>query len=49
MVEIIRVRINAIRFIFFEADVDRSKLASLFNVSVTRIGDTLSYCYPRTE
>ena len=46
VVETVRVEINAIPFIFFE--VDHSKLESLRDVSVTRIGDTLSYGFPQT-
>ena len=52
VVDIVRVRINTIRFIFFEADVrtfERSKSESLRDVSVTRIGNTFSYSFPQTE
>ena len=43
----VRVRINAIRYIFFEADVRTFELESLLDVSVTRIGDTFSTVFHR--
>ena len=52
VIKIVKVRINAIEFIFFEADVrtfGRSKSESLRDVTVTRIGYTLFYGFPQTE
>ena len=47
MVKTIRVQINAIQFIFIEAKMifEDSKSESQCDVSVTRIGDILSYAY----
>ena len=49
IVETVRIRINAVFFIFFKADVRSLKSESLSDVSVTRIGDTLSNDFPQTE
>ena len=42
VVETVRVQINTILFIFYEDIFEHSKLESLCDVIVTRIGDTLS-------
>ena len=42
--EVTSSRLFSLRLMF-----DRSKLESLRDVSVTRIGDTLSYSFPQTE
>ena len=47
VVDIVRVRINAIRFIFFEADVRTFEAESLRDVSVIRIGDTFPMVFRR--
>ena len=44
----VRVRFNAIPFIFFEAEVRTFEIRILGDVSVTRIGDTLSHGFPQT-
>ena len=45
----VRVQINAIRFVFFEADVAAFEIRILHDMSVTRIGgDTFSYGFLQT-
>ena len=48
IVETVRGRINAIRYIFFEADVRSFEIRIRCDVNVTRIGDTLSYGFLQT-
>ena len=43
IVETVRVQINTILFIFYKDIFEHSKLESLCDISVTRIGDTLSW------
>ena len=48
VVETVRVLINAILFVFFEADVRSFEIKSLRDVNVTRISDTLCNGFPQT-
>ena len=45
--DIVRVRINAIRFTFLRLTFELSKLESLRDVSITRIGDTFPTVFRR--
>ena len=48
-VETVRVCINAIRFVFFEADVRSFEIRiTVCDVSVSRISDTPFYGFPQT-
>ena len=49
VVKTVRLQINAIQFIFIEADIRTFKSESQREVSATRIGDPLSYDFPLTE